>query len=175
MPNLTSPISFNFAIAIALGVCLCSAALEGVFAGRNVKATFARLRFPRYSLPLWAWFVVGAAYYVLFFVIVFRILRADHHPALRIISLVLTLKTMFINALWNLLFFRLRNLFLSLIVGIPYGLIAITLFVCLLKLDPVAACTLSLYLVYLFYANYWGYALWKLNRGASPPRRICEM
>jgi hypothetical protein len=43
-------------------------------------------------------------------------------------------------------------------------LLAITLFVCLLWFDLTAACALMLYLVYLSYANYWGYAVWKLNR-----------
>ena len=65
---------------------------------------------------------------------------------------------------WLLLFFRLRSVLLSLILGIPYAAMAIVLFVCLLQLDRVAAWTLSPYLVYLCYANYWGYKLWKLNR-----------
>src|SRR4051794_25969041 len=55
------PLSFHSAFAASLALCLCTALLEGLFAGRNVKATFARLRFPRYSLPLPAWIVLGVA------------------------------------------------------------------------------------------------------------------
>ncbi|MBC8108644.1 MAG: tryptophan-rich sensory protein [Anaerolineae bacterium] len=158
------PLSFRTAFAISLTVCLCAAVLEGLFAGRNVKATFASLRFPRYSPPLWAWILVGVVYYVLFFVIVFRILRTDQHELLAALCLVTATKMMFINAFWNLLFFRLRSVSLGLILGVPYAVMAIVLFVCLLQLDRVAAWTLSPYLVYLCYANYWGYGLWKLNR-----------
>lgn len=164
---MSFPLSFRTAFAISLTICLCAALLEGLFAGRNVKATFAGLRFPRYSLPLWAWFAVGAAYYVLFFTIVFRILRTSDRTILAAVTLVLAVKMMFINAFWNLLFFRLRSVLLSLVLGIPYGLIAIVLFGCLLTFDRAAALTLSPYLVYLLYANYWGYQLWKLNRGRS--------
>ncbi len=34
----------------------------------------------------------------------------------------------------------------------------------LLRIDRVAAACLAPYLVYLVYANVWGYAIWKLNR-----------
>jgi tryptophan-rich sensory protein len=70
---------------------------------------------------------------------------------------------MFINALWNYFFFRTRNLLHAYVIGLPYSFIAIALFLLLLRLDDVAAFVLLPYLFYLFYANRFGYQVWKLN------------
>src|SRR5260370_16636 len=57
--------SATYAALISTGVCLCAAALEGVCAGKNVKAYFAKLKWPRYAAPLWVWYIIGAAYYAI--------------------------------------------------------------------------------------------------------------
>lgn len=44
--------STGYAVLMSVGVCVLAAALEGLCAGRNVKAFYAELRFPRYSAPL---------------------------------------------------------------------------------------------------------------------------
>ena len=155
--------SVSSAILISLGICIVSAVLEGVFAGKNVKSFFAKLRFPSYSPPLWAWYIIGAVYYVICFFILYRILRHDGDTSTKYLGLTLLLLKMCVNAFWNYVFFRVRSLFLSFIAFAFYPLIAIALFVCLLQLDGVAAWPLVPYLVYLIYAVWWGYGLWKLN------------
>jgi tryptophan-rich sensory protein len=49
------------------------------------------------------------------------------------------------------------------LIGLPYSLIAVMLFALLLRIDKLAAFFLLPYLVYLFYANAFGYRVWKLN------------
>ena len=70
---------------------------------------------------------------------------------------------MLTNAFWNYFFFRTRNLLHAFLIGIPYSVLAVVLFGLLLKSDRTAAWVLFPYLVYLFYANYFGYRIWKLN------------
>lgn len=70
---------------------------------------------------------------------------------------------MLINAIWNYFFFRTRNLFHAFVIGFPYGLIALVLFLLLLRLDRTSACYLLPYLLYLIYAGTLGYDLWKRN------------
>lgn len=48
-------------ILISLLICGTAAVLEGACAGKNVKAFFATLRFPRYSAPLWVWTIIGVS------------------------------------------------------------------------------------------------------------------
>jgi tryptophan-rich sensory protein len=68
------------------------------------------------------------------------------------------------NALWNLMFFRARNLFVAFITGSAAPILDVALLLCLLRLDAPAALALVPYLVYRVYAVWWGYALWIANR-----------
>ncbi|HEY0379943.1 MAG TPA: TspO/MBR family protein [Pyrinomonadaceae bacterium] len=159
--------SAGYAILISLGACALAAALEGVCAGKNVKSYFAKLRFPAFSAPLWVWYIIGGLYYAIFFLVIYRILTRGDDSALKHAALALIFFMMIVNALWNYIFFRARNLFLSFIVASLFPLMDIALFICLIQLDKVAAWSLIPYLLYRIYALWWGYGLWKLNGRAA--------
>jgi translocator protein len=153
----------TIALVYSLAACAISLALEALFAGSRVKARFAELRVPRYAPPLWAWVVIGAVYYVLCFAVLYRLLSMPGVVPLRQWAVMLFGSVMLINAVWNYFFFRTGNLFHAFVIGFPYSLIALVLFLLLLRLDRVAAFCLLPYLFYLIYANALGYYLWKLN------------
>src|SRR5688572_19668095 len=94
----------------AITICGLAALLEGGLAGGNVRSHFATLRLPRYSLPLWAWVVIGALYYVACFIVIYRLFGLESRGPLWRAAMSLTLLMLAINAVWNLLFFRLKNL-----------------------------------------------------------------
>jgi len=142
----------------SLGICVGAAAIEGLCAGTGVKAFFAALRAPKYSAPLRVWYAIGVGYYLTFGFIVYRLLALQAFGAL---ALVVTM--MLSNALWNLLFFRAKNLHLAFLVGSAAPLLDGPLFVWLLFLDALAALALLPYLAYRAYAVWWGYALWRAN------------
>src|SRR5713226_4634220 len=151
--------SATYAALVSIGVCLGAAALEGVCAGKNVKAYFAKLKWPRYAAPLWVWYIIGAAYYA-----IFRILRFERDSVLRNVALALILFMMVANALWNYVFFRAQNLFAGFISGSLAPILDLTLFICMIQLDKTAAGVLVPYLIYRLYAVWWVYELWKVNR-----------
>lgn len=155
--------SDGYAILISLGACALAAVLEGVCAGKNVKSFFAKLRFPPYSAPLWVWSIIGGLYYVIFCFVIYRLLRLDSDAALRPAALTLILFMMIVNALTNYIIFRAQNLRLSFIVGSLFPVLDVALFICLVRLDKVAAWSLIPYLLYRIYALWWGYSLWKMN------------
>lgn len=105
--------SAGYALLFSIGACLIGAALEGVCAGKNVKAFFATMRFPPYSAPLWVWTIIGALYYVTFWFVLYRLLRLDTDSVLRYAALALILFMMVVNALTNYVIFRARNFRLS--------------------------------------------------------------
>lgn len=154
--------SFGYALLVSCLVCALAAALEGACAGRNVKAFFSTLKFPRYSAPLWVWSIIGGVYYLIFGFVIYRLLRLDG-SMLRSATLALVLLMMVVNALTNYIIFRARNLRLSSIVGCLFPVMDMTLLFCLIQLDTHAAWSLAPYLIYRVYAVWWGYALWKLN------------
>ncbi len=151
------------ALIVATLICAASALLEGFLAGRGVQSFFVTIRQPRYSLPLRVWYFIGVLYYVMCFVVLSR-LFAQQASFGRDGALLLILLMMIVNALWNFVFFRLKDMFMSWIAGLPYGVLAILLFACLLSVDRPAAWVVLPYLVYLCYASIWGYRVWMLNR-----------
>lgn len=155
--------SAGYAILVSLGVCVMAAVLEGVCAGKNVKAFFATLRFPPYSAPLWVWSLIGALYYAIFCFVLYRLLRLGGDSSLRRAALALIMFMMIVNALTNYVIFRARNLRLSFIVGTLFPVMDVALFILLIQLDEVAVWALIPYLLYRVYALWWGYALWKIN------------
>ena len=155
--------SAGYSILISVGACIVAAALEGACAGKNVRAFYAELRFPRYSAPLWVWGIIGGLYYLIFWFVLYRLLRLDSDSALRGATLALLLFMMAANALTNYVIFRARNLRLSFIIDNLFPVMDMTLFLCLLRLERVAAWALIPYLLYRVYAVWWGYSLWRLN------------
>ena len=154
------------AIIYAHAVCAVSVTRESLFAGRGIKQRLSQLRVPRYAPPLWGWAVIGACYYLICFVVLYRLFSNSETSPVQQWALGLLFALMFINALWNYFFFRTRNLFHAFVIGFPYALVALALFGLLLRLDRIAALCLLPYVLYLFYAGAFGYQIWKLN--ASP-------
>ena len=157
--SITSALLFSFA------VCIASAVLEGVGAGSDVKGFFARLRQPRFAPPVWVWYIVGAAYYAMCFFLAYRIFRYEgDERAAKNFALALLLIYMGINAFWNFVFFRFRNMFLAFFVTLLYIPVAIGLFISLWHFDRAAAYIFLPYLFYLVYATWLGYQNWQLNK-----------
>jgi tryptophan-rich sensory protein len=62
------------------------------------------------------------------------------------------------------LFFRRRDPRLSFLAGAWYSVLAIALWLLLWRIDVRAMLWLTPYIVYLPYANAFGYAVWQANR-----------
>ena len=159
--------SIVLTILIAISICILSAVLEGVMAGGNVKQYFARLRQPRFAISLKGWFAIGAIYYVVCGVVLYRMLRYDGDVIVRNLAFVLLMLMMIANALWNYIFFRARNLFVSVIAFGPYIAVTLALIITLSLFDLIAAGLVFIYSLYLVYATAWAYRLWNLNRGSD--------
>jgi len=154
---------------IALAVCAVAAGLEGVAAGSGVRQRFAALRMPRWSPPLTLCMVIGAAYYLVCFMVLTRLFALPSSGRVTA-ALALLLAVMLVNAYWNFLFFRRRDLRLSFLAGAVYSVAAVGLFVFLCQLDAQAAWWPSPYVAYLVYANAFGYGVWQANQTEASRR-----
>ena len=155
--------STSTAALAAVLLCATAAVLEGVCAGKNVRAFFNTLCFPRYSAPLWVWSIIGALYYATFGFVVFRLLTVAWPSFLARVTMALIVVMMFANGLTNLVIFRARNLYVSYVIGCVFAGLDVLLAVLVLRLDNVAALTLVPYLAYRVYAVWWGRAMALLN------------
>jgi len=152
------------AVSLSLVICGIAAVVEGACAGKNVKAFFATLRFPRYSAPLWVWTIIGGGYYLIFFFILYRLFRLNIYPARWYAALSLIVVMMLVNGLSNYVIFRARNLYLSFVIGAIFPVADLLLFALLTTLDQTAALVMIPYLLYRVYAVFWGYRLWRANQ-----------
>jgi translocator protein len=147
----------------ALIICVAGALLEGFCAGTGSKGYLRALKRPSYSPPLWAWYLIAAVYYGMVFVCAFRILQRPATLPFRNIAFALLLSIVLLNAVWNLLFFRVKNLAVVFVFSIGYSVVVVACWYCLAQIDATAAAAISLYGLYLIYANVWSYKLWRLN------------
>ncbi len=104
------------------------------------------------------WLLVGLVYYVICFIVLRHLLAGVFTLPLALLLLVLLA-----NALWNLLFFRWRDLRISFLAFIPYAVIVAALTASLVGRYPFGAVLFLCYAAYLLYAMWWGYRLWLLN------------
>lgn len=132
--------------------------------GKRIKSRFAELRLPKGALPLWSWAIIGVAYYVLFFFLLKSILAQAHTSLWTSVTLALTAALLIANASWNWVFFRKKDLWLSVVFFVPYLLMALTLAGVLHHIRNPLTGWYAIYTVYLAYATWWGYRVWHLNR-----------
>ena len=155
----------NRNILTALAICFVGALLEGLCAGLGVKKYLAQLKWPSFSPPLWAWYAIAVGYYAIVFVCAYRILLLPETTPFRNAALTLLFAVVVLNAVWNLLFFQVKNLRATFIFSLSYSIVVISFWYCLLRFDSLAASVLGFYTAYLLYANVWGYRVWRLNSG----------
>jgi tryptophan-rich sensory protein len=151
----------------SLVACIAAALSEGIAAGTRVQARFAELRLPKGAPRLWAWSVIGGAYYVLFFFLLRSVLVRQSTPYWTSVMLILTALLLMANASWNWIFFRRKDLRLSFVFFVPYLVLAFTLAAVLHRIRNPLSGWYALYTAYLMYATWWGYRVWRLNSGSS--------
>jgi tryptophan-rich sensory protein len=151
------------AVLVATIVCVVAAAAEGVLAGTGVRQRFQELRLPAAAPPMGLWVLIGAAYYVVAFTILVRLQIVQRTDTARA-AFVLLLVVLTANAIWNYVFFRAKNLAATLTLSVCYSVCALALQVLLALSDRVSAFVLLPYTLYLGYANWLQYEMWRLNR-----------
>jgi len=161
MSNFFLPLAHPWIWAFA--TCALVAALEGAVSGTGVKQRFAELSLPRPSLPLWAWFLVGVGYYGIHVVILHSLLASPPRQPYTSLALMLAGVVLTANVTWNYLFFRRKDLRKTYLLSVPYALLAVALAAVLWVAARDVAPLYILYLAYLPYGTWWGYAVWRRN------------
>jgi translocator protein len=147
--------------AVALPVLL--AVFGTALVGGSGLGWYEGLRKPGFLVPLGIFYLVGAIYYALFAVVLYRVLARIDDPRGRAISLGLTVGVMLLNELWNYAFFGLRSTlagFLGILVFLAF---LTTLVATLRRYEGFSAVLLVPYYAWVLYDVAWIYELWRLN------------
>jgi len=128
--------------------------------GRKGGQFMRSLNQPSHAPPIWAWSLIGVAYYLICFFGLYRLLGRGVEGRLGLISLIVLMAA---NTVWNYIYFRLRNLKLAFWYSVGYSAFAGTVLLVLIEVDHRAALALATYVAYLPFALLLSYRTWKLN------------
>jgi tryptophan-rich sensory protein len=146
---------------LALIICGAAAVAESALAGGGVCQRLAQLRMPAYSPPFALWLVIGLLFYAMCFIVLRHLLGGAASSGPQLVALMLLILVLVANALWNVLFFRWRDLRASFVAFIPYAVVVAV--AVLFRVYPFGAALFACYCMYLIYATWWVYNLWRLN------------
>src|ERR687894_1482516 len=112
-------------LLVAVAICVLFALFGTALIGESLGNWYEALDKPWFLIPLWAFGVVGAVYYVLFATVLYRILVHVDDRRGRATSLALTISVLFLNELWNFGFFGLESTLIGFL-GIAVFLVPLT-------------------------------------------------
>lgn len=149
-------------LILFFAICLGAGGIGSVFAAKGVRDWYPRLRKPPATPPSWVFGPVWTTLYVLMAISGWLIWRQYHggaRPALLIFFAQLAL-----NVAWTPIFFgsRMPGVALAEIVVLWFA-IAFNIFVFYMLL-PVSAYLLLPYWLWVTYASYLNFEIWRLNK-----------
>ena len=153
------------ALLKTIALCLISIVIEAVSATKEGREWFESLKRPKYSFSLKVWYVVGAAYYLVFGIVAYRLFTKNF--SFLSTPILLLVLVMLVNGLSNFLVFQYKSVKWFYFIIYPFGVLLLALIVVVHPIDAFAAFLASLYFLWLIYDVYYGYHMWKLN-GPSP-------
>lgn len=150
-------------LVAAIAIPVLFAVFGTALIGGSLGGWYGALDKPWFLVPLWVFYIVGVAYYVLFATVLYRILVYVEDRRGRRTALALTIGVLLLNELWNYAFFGLEST-LAGFLGVVVFLVPLTALVSTLrKHERFSALLVAAYWVWVLYDVLWTYALWRLN------------
>jgi translocator protein len=151
-------------LAVAVALPVLFAVFGTILVGGSGLEWYEQLKKPGFVVPLGIFYLVGALYYVLFAVVLYRVLSRVGDPRGRALSLGLALGVMLLNELWNYAFFGLRSTLAGFLGMAVFVALLTALMAVLLRYERFSAVlVVPYYLWVLLYDLAWTYELWRLN------------
>jgi len=151
--------------AVELLLCLLIAFIPGAIGGRfQPGELYADLAKPALTPPGWIFPVVWTLLYAMMGVALFLVWRR-REALLRRSALTVFAAQLVLNAAWSWLFFGLHRPDLAFLDIVLLWLLILVSIVLFRRIRPLAAALLVPYLVWVGFASYLNFMLWRLNPG----------
>jgi translocator protein len=152
----------NRSLTVSVGSVLGAAGIGNAWVGKDDLAWLNGLNRPRMQIPLPAFAVVGAIYYVLLGIVIYRACERCDKTSRRLALTVLVL-----NEVWNVFFFRFRSTRNG-FAGILLFLLPLGALQRAVREDSTSAGVLAPYTAWVVgYDVPWTLLLWRMNRIAK--------
>ncbi len=153
------------ALCVFIGICFVAAAIGSWFTAGSVKTWYPTLLKPAGTPPAWVFGPVWSTLYVLMGTAAWFVWQqrsaADVRAALALFFVQLGL-----NATWSLVFFGLRQPGLALLEILALLAAIIATMTNFAPLSRLACWLMAPYAVWVSYATYLNFGIWRPNRGA---------
>lgn len=148
-------------LVLAIVLCELAGALGAVFTRSAIPTWYRTLSKPKLNPPSWVFGPVWTTLYALMGVSVWLIWKSAplSNIALCIFALQLAL-----NAAWSYIFFGMKRVGLALVDIVLLWLSIVLTIVVFIPISALATWLLAPYLVWVSFASYLNYSIWKLNR-----------
>lgn len=150
-------------LATAIVTCLATIALGTLLVGDGLETWYPTLEKPKFLIPLWAFYLVGVLYYLMFGTVIFRILTRVEPIRVQRRLLSLAISIMLLNELWNFVFFGWQSTLAGFVGIVPFLIPLLVLTFQLIRRERLSGILLVVYCGWVLYDLVWTYALWQLN------------
>lgn len=150
-------------VAFAIGVCELAGILGSVFTTSSIPTWYAALQKPELRPPNWVFAPVWTMLYALMGIAAFLIWRKGFNKKSVKVALGVFGVQLVLNVLWSVLFFGLHNPFAAFVEILLLWLAIFWTIILFYKLSRAAAYLLIPYFVWVSFAAYLNFAIWRLN------------
>ena len=155
-------------LAVAVGICVSVAVIEGAITPDAVKTWYPTLKKPWWNLPFAGFVAVAIVVYVIDGFVAYRLWSIATPPGSRAIGLTALVVVMVFNALWNCALFATRNTLIGWLGLLAFLAPLLILQVALFVFDAPAAWTHLAYGAWVVgYDLPLFYRIWRLNPPAG--------
>lgn len=152
-------------LCVLIGICFVAAAIGSWFTAASVKTWYPTLRKPAGTPPAWVFGPVWSTLYTLMATAAWLVWK-QRSAADVTVALALFFTQLALNATWSFVFFGLRRpglALLEILVLLAAILATMTQFA---QFSRPAVWLMTPYVVWVSYATFLNYGIWRLNRGA---------
>ncbi len=148
---------------IALILPQCAGAVGSIFTRESVATWYPQLNRPLFTPPSWVFAPVWTTLFLLMGWAFFLILSSDHEKTRRGIAISLFCIHLAVNILWSFFFFGLRSPFWAFVdISILWGMIALLVRI-FWGINRWAGVMLVPYFLWVSFASFLNYGLWRMN------------
>lgn len=158
---MTLPSSLKLLIAILLSQA--AGIIGSVFTMSAIPTWYAALARPELSPPNWVFGPVWTTLYVLMGIAAFLVWRRGLERRDVKIALAIFIGQLALNTLWSIIFFGLKNPGAAFIEIIFLWLAILATIIAFAKISKPAAWLLAPYILWVSFAAYLNFAIWRLN------------
>ncbi len=152
-----------FKLIIAIAVCELAGIVGSVFTVAAIPDWYAGLVKPALNAPSWVFWPAWATLYFLMGIAAFLLWRKGFERKDVKMALGLFSFQLFLNAIWSIVFFGLRNPGWALVDIILLWLAIIWTIVVFYRISRSTAWLLAPYILWVSFAAYLNYSIWLLN------------